>query len=968
MKSKSTITLLIVSLMASSLLMVTTLPITNTPTPQGIETPRGTYSTSADLSLSPPNILVYTEFVDSRVGEEYENTMTAINNTYGTDYQHTNLTDYTNLDTQLSGKDILLIPEQENANITIMKTVGLAWASALHTFVDDGGVVILLDFGNASNPGLGLHIYNESSLMQFGPVLDKYPGGTITLLHRSVFGDALCRRIDYQPAPRGNIFAVATTDGTIAIDDYYTDDPIGVHKTIGRGHVVFLGFDLSDPDSNYEQIVGNAIRLPNHVVIDVSQNQEFDFEFPAQDYQAAAWVEDMLEAGFAVSRMDTFSPALFNASEVLICYIPYWTDDYSTSEITAIDAYVADGGSILIFSDWGDNGDEIRALANNFGYDWARNCLWDTDDAMRTFQPSQIAYTGDNLLTHPITYNVSRVEFYASDGFTTLPANAEKILVSDWDGTSAWRDPGQPGPAAEGITLMAVSRYGSGRVCVALDSNFVDGTADTDSAAPEDYYDSDNDIILMNTVHWLTGVETANEAPLLSGLTHTPPSPLEGEPVTVYVNAVDADGLDNITCNYRGNGGAWLSVPMSPEGGDLYSATIGNFTHHADEYYVRAFDNSVDKIESMTAIVYLHTINAFPSTPTLHDPGTSDDDGVFLLNWTASVDPDGYIDRYEIEMSDTSWFTVILGRWNSSIDEKVITVYNNDTYYFRVRAVDDYGTKGFWSFPQSINVVIVEDTVAPSISTPTHSPLAPKQGESVTVMANITDPHGIESVICWYSVNSGSWISVAMVNTIGDRYEANIGSFLVDDIVEYDIHAYDNSTNHNEGVSSTESFQIINQPPTAPNLLDPGTTISVSHVIVNWMAGSDHENAIDHYQLQVSLYYNFATTLGEWNTTSLNFNVTDLVSGTYYFRVRVFDDHDAASLWSNIESIEVILDSTTSTPPTTPTTPTPTTGGTPFDPDILNFILLIVTGGFVVIIIIIVASTVRQRSKRQYNF
>jgi hypothetical protein len=319
MKPKYAIAILIAMLIASSFFTVNTIPIPSIEALRPVKTLKNTYSTSADLSLIPPSILVYTEFVDSRAGEEYENTMLAINNTYGTRYQHTNLTDYADLDTQLSGKDILLIPEQENANTTIMKTVGTAWAATLTDFVTDGGVVILLDFGNVSAPGLGLHIYNASGLMQIGPVIDQYPGGTMGDLHRHTFGDALCRRIEYNPTPRNNTMAVDITDGTVAVDIYQypgdLHDPIVVHKTMERGHVVFIGFDLSDPDANYEHIVGNAIRLPNHVVIDRSQNQDFDFETAAGNTQVAAWVEDMLDAGFAVSRMDlnNFNPSLFHA-------------------------------------------------------------------------------------------------------------------------------------------------------------------------------------------------------------------------------------------------------------------------------------------------------------------------------------------------------------------------------------------------------------------------------------------------------------------------------------------------------------------------------------------------------------------------------------------------------------------------------------------------------------------------------
>jgi hypothetical protein len=929
------------------------------------------------LELAPPSILVYTEFADLGPGEEWENTMKAINNTYGTDYQYTDLTNYSDLSTQLLGKDILLIPEQENADVTTMKTVGTAWSSTLTDFVTNGGVVVLLDFGNVSAPGLGLHIYNESGLMQMGPVMNQYPGGTIDILHRHTFGDALCRRIEYQPTPRNNTMVVNITDGTVAVDIYQhpsndLHDPIVVHKTMSRGHVVFIGFDLSDPDANYENIVGNAIRLPNHVVFDAAQDTEYRWEFPPPNpdgYQGAAFVDDLVEAGFAVSRMDTFDSGLFNASDVVICTVPYYpTDDYNTAEIAELDTYVSNGGSIFIQSDCTSYGDDLRALANNFGYDWARDCLWDTDDAMQWYYESRIAYTGDNILSHPITTNVSRVEFYASDGFTTLPGNAERIIVSDWDGTTCWGGPWENWKAADGISPMAVSSYGSGKVCVVLDGNFMDGTpgindADIDNDGELDYYDSDNDRLLINAVHWLADAVPANDAPLLSGLTHSPAIPTDGDPVTVYVNAVDADGLDNITCHYRDNYGAWQNVSMTPEGGDLYSAAIGNFYDTNDkEYYIRAFDSSADKMESVSSVVYLNGINYFPSTPGLQDPGTTDDDGVFLLNWTASSDPDGYIDHYDIQISDNSWFTNILDQVTAFTDERVITVFDNDTYYFRVRAVDDNGTEGFWCFPQWINVVIVEDLVGPAISALVLSPIAPVQGDSVTVSANITDPRDVKNATCYYRVNSGAWQPAGMFLGVGDEYGCDIGSFLVDDFIEYYVEAYDNSSNINMANTSIQSYQILNQPPSEPILIDPGTTISVSYLTLNWTAGNDLEGAIDHYQLQMSATDDFTLILGEWNVTGIDRELTGLSNGVYYFRVRTVDDHGAVSAWSNTESIEILA----GTPTITTTTGTTTT--LPFDPDILSLVLLIFSAGFVIIIVMIGASYLRQRSQKKYQF
>ena len=932
---------------------------------------------ASQLELAPPSILVYTEFVDDRAGEEYENTMTAINNTFGTDYQYTNLTDYTNLDAQLPGKDILLIPEQETANTTIMKTVGTTWASTLTTFVNDGGVVVLLDFGNETAPGLGLHIYNESSLMQFGPVLGQYPSAALMEMNRITFGDALGRQVKYRWVPRNHTFAVATTDGVNAIADYDTDSPVCVHKTMGRGHVVFLGFDLSDPGPYYEQIVGNAIRLPNHVVFDYSQESLYSWTNERQDqyyddeHPAIAFVEDLVEAGFAVSRMDTLDAAFLNASDVVVCPIPRSpTDYYDAGEIAILDAYVANGGSIFIQSEHTTYGDDIRALANNFGYDWVRDTLLDTDDAMRWYYEADIAYTGDNILSHPITYNVSRVEFYASNGFSILPANAERIIVTDCDRTSCWGPGGwfDNWLGADNITLMAVSRYGAGKVSVVLDSNFMDSVTfptdeDQDGDGTIDYYDSENDVLLLNTIHWLADNTPGNDAPLLSGLTHTPADPTNGSNITVYVTATDADGLANITCHYRLDVGDWQNVSMTPEGGDLYSAEIGTF-YDTDfqDYYIRAFDNSADQIESVSSVVHLNGVNYLPTTPMLYDPGTTDDDGVFLLNWTASDDTDGYVDHYEIQMSDSSWFTTILDEIIAYTDDYDMMLFDNGTYYFRVRAVDDNGTGGFWCFPQNIHLNIIEDLVGPSVSTPLLSPEEPKHGDSVTVFADIIDPRDVKNATCYYRVNSGMWQSVGMTLGVGDEYSCDIGSFLVDDFIEYYIEAFDNSTNFNVANTSVLSFPILNEPPTAPILIDPGTTIAVSYFTLNWTAGSDLEGAISHYQLQMSATDDFTLILGEWNLTETDRDFSGLSNGVYYFRVRTVDDHDAVSAWSNVESIEI-----NGGVPTFTVTPTTTTT-LPFDPAILNLVLLMVSAGFVIILVLIAVNYLRQRSQKKYQF
>ena len=964
MKSRSTITILLVLVMTSFMFVASTTPTTDTKSPL-LRVPQTLQTVAGAPSISPPHILVYTEYLNMSAGGEYEKTMTAINNTYGTDYQLTALVNFTLLDILLPGKDILLIPEQEYATVAKMKNVGTYWTSTLTTWVNDGGVVVMLDFGSESTPGLGLHIYNESGLMTFGPVLGQYPSTALMEMHRHTFGDPLARRVEYRWTPRDHTFAVKTFDGVDAFDDYDTDSRVCVHKSMGKGHVVFLGFDMSDADANYEQIVGNAIRLTNYVIIDDAQDTESTWEFPpphVDGFALGAWVDDMVENGFAVGRMDNLVNAtLLAASEVFICPIPYWTDDYDASEVAIIDAYVTNGGSVFIFSDWGSYGDEIQLLAENFGFFWERDSLNDTDNHLN--HDTRIYYDGGNILSHSITTGVERVELYASDGFRRLPADAEILIQSDFDGTTFWSNDS----SADGAATYAVSPYGSGKVAVCLDTNIFDGTEDIDGDSDYNYFDSDNSVILMNTVRWLASDDVINTPPDINSIQHTPLSPLNGITVTITTNINDTDGIDNATCYYRVNYGSWNAVTMTPDIGDYFVAIIGSFeeTDYV-EYFVKAFDNSTDKLESVSSVGSFTVENQLPDIPVLNDPGALDNDGVFLLNWTESHDADGYVDHYEVQMDDTGTFSVLLDSWSVPTNETWVNVFTNGTYYFQVKAIDDHGEYAGFSNVVSIEVGIPEDLASPVFASLFTDPANPMHGEGVTVKADVLDSTGIDNVTCSYRINSGMWYDVVMTNVYGDRYEAYIGTFSVDDTVYISVQAWDNSSHHNGRVSAF-SFVIENQAPLVPDLLDPGTTISVSHFIANWTEAFDQEDAIDHYQLQVSISSAFATLFGVWNTTDLSFNVTGLSNGVYYLRVRAIDDHDAVSSWSNVESIEIELSATSSTQPTNPTT-SPTTN--PFNPDILDLVFLIVAGGSMAIIIIIVVSIVRQRTsaRKQYNF
>ena len=212
-----------------------------------------TPDSAANIHTSAPavSILVYSQYADESL--ELPNTIQAINDSYGTDYYYENLTDYTNLDTELSGHDILLIPEQEDATNTQLKIVGNAWASNLSNFINNGGIVILLDYNGGS--GGTFHIYNASGLMEIDGTTDIYD------LNVSIVAvnDPLATGVSSTfIAPDGSL-SFNTTETTSVVDDGI--NPMVVHKIFGNGHIVLLGCDFWEIESNCSTILGNAIHL-----------------------------------------------------------------------------------------------------------------------------------------------------------------------------------------------------------------------------------------------------------------------------------------------------------------------------------------------------------------------------------------------------------------------------------------------------------------------------------------------------------------------------------------------------------------------------------------------------------------------------------------------------------------------------------------------------------------------------------
>ncbi|MFX1577312.1 MAG: fibronectin type III domain-containing protein [Promethearchaeota archaeon] len=442
--------------------------------------------------ILPISILVYSQFADNSPGEEVEHMFAAINSTFGTDYYWTNLTDYTDLATELPHHDILLIPEQENAFYANMTSVAAAWSTSLTNWVNDGGIVICADGRTVPDMGYAptARIYNETGLMTVHASATTYPV-SINLVNTS---DALARDVAASWTSASMTINFDTSEQTVVVDD--GTYPIVLHKVIGKGHAVLIGFDYYSSDINMETILGNAIRLHRHVVFDASHSP-----YGTIFGTLSSFADDLVAEGFAVTNMASFSPALINACDVLV--ITTGTSTFSSSEADTVEAFVLAGGGLFIITDYGSFGEELDPVSTRFGFTRYTDYLTDTDDTIAGDSYNVYDNLGGNtnLLNHSITLNVSRVELDRPGGLDSLPSGAIVLARTDTDGTSDW----SLGSNADGIPLAAaLVTSGNGRVTIVMDYNFLSDTTDVDVDGTNTYFDSGNDVFAINNIRWLS--------------------------------------------------------------------------------------------------------------------------------------------------------------------------------------------------------------------------------------------------------------------------------------------------------------------------------------------------------------------------------------------------------------------------------------------------------------------------------
>ncbi len=481
------------------------------------------------------NILIYTEFTDVDPGEEWDNTMSSMIASLEGKFTYDNLTDYTQLGSVIDEYDILLITEMEDGNYTDADMIVAVWNSILPSFVENGGIVICLPFNaGVTTLGTAAQILNGTGLMELYNPETAYTHQW-NLVNTN---DALARNLPTDWLSSSGSVSFDTTDGVVVVEDDTDSKPVVVHKTMGKGHVVLLGFDMyTTGNAAQDTLLQNAILLHRHVVFDNSHTQDLDI------ITGFSYVADELPyQGFSVSSMNTFSAAALEACDILV--ITHCVDVYTPAEMAILDDFINDGGGLFIVTEVSFWGNALDSLLTHFGY--ARNiseALYDSDDYYSI--EANIILGPENLNMHSTKVGVDIVEVYAATGLIETPESAVPILTTDTDGTCSW----EGAEVANGIPIATADTVGEGRIVVICENGpLTDG--DYDSDGTDNYYDADNELFTNNVFRWLAGAGIPEQTVVFDqsngpyGYLHTNWNPLAN---LLMFNGYNIEWMDTFT-------------------------------------------------------------------------------------------------------------------------------------------------------------------------------------------------------------------------------------------------------------------------------------------------------------------------------------------------------------------------------------------------------------------------------------
>ncbi len=200
------------------------------------------YNMSNQSSTNNINLLLLTGYTGSSETVNVNSILSSITNCTVTSHSLTNVTNFQNA---LVGKNVLLIPELQSISSGIIST----YSNSILNFANNGGLVI--SCGNSST------INNEIGLFS-ASIISTTSSGSMNVLDTT---DLITKTLPLIINAQNATFYATYTNTTGIVDLVkYSGYSVVSKKNIGTGKAIYIGYDYFNTDVNSSKILSNAIK------------------------------------------------------------------------------------------------------------------------------------------------------------------------------------------------------------------------------------------------------------------------------------------------------------------------------------------------------------------------------------------------------------------------------------------------------------------------------------------------------------------------------------------------------------------------------------------------------------------------------------------------------------------------------------------------------------------------------------
>ena len=340
--------------------------------------------------------------------------------------------------------------------------------------------------------------------------------------------------------------------------------------------------------------------------------------------------------------------------------------------------------------------------------------------------------------------------------------------------------------------------------------------------------------------------------PVLTYLTTNPSPPSYDSGTYVFVKVSDiGSGVQNATVYFKtSTSSTWIVNSMYKSIG-YYVGSIDKYPYGTIiEFFFVAFDGAGNKqqtsIYSATVadgsppniVSVTRDITSVQATDTVHVSAIVGDGGSGVQQVLLLYSTD----------TGTSWTIVPMpyqsssGSYTGAIPQEPYL----SVVLYKVEATDNAGN----SINSSTYSYTIGDITPPSITNVVASSSQPQPSEAVTISATVTETgSGLKSLILYYSINNGNWITVAM--TYNSNWQATIPGMPINTVIQYKIGAVDNAGNAYN--TSIDTYTVLDT--TAPiitNIQRDITSPAYNDTVTITASVSDAASGVASVSLQYS--------------------------------------------------------------------------------------------------------------------